>query len=104
MVARPVSAARSGTRPRRRHRPAKPRQPSSGQQAWRRLRRPAKPRQPSSGQQAWRRLRRRLQDVSPRQLLYSLLIGGTVAFLIWLLVISWSALLPFQIGAVLAYL
>ncbi|HVG95277.1 MAG TPA: AI-2E family transporter, partial [Chloroflexota bacterium] len=42
--------------------------------------------------------------MSPRQYLYAALILGVIGFLVWLLVLSWGALLPFQIGAVLAYL
>jgi predicted PurR-regulated permease PerM len=45
-----------------------------------------------------------LRDVTPRQYLYAALVGAAVVFLCWLLVRSWSALLPFQVGAVLAYL
>jgi predicted PurR-regulated permease PerM len=45
-----------------------------------------------------------LRDVTPRQYLYAALVGVAVVFLCWLLVRSWSALLPFQVGAVLAYL
>jgi predicted PurR-regulated permease PerM len=42
--------------------------------------------------------------VTPRQFLYTALVVGVILFLLWLLVLSWGALLPFQIGAVLAYL
>jgi predicted PurR-regulated permease PerM len=69
----------------------------------RRLRRGKRPR-PATGPRAWRRLGRRLRDVTPRQLLRVALAGAALLFALWLIVRSWSALLPFQIGAVLAYL
>jgi predicted PurR-regulated permease PerM len=55
------------------------------------------------GREAWRLLGLRLRSVTPSQLLRFLLVLATLAGLGWLLVNSWQALLPFFIGAILAY-
>lgn len=55
------------------------------------------------GLDAWRLLGLRLRSVTPTHLLRLLLVIATLAVLGWLLVNAWQALLPFFIGAILAY-
>src|SRR5262245_30638982 len=52
---------------------------------------------------AWRRLGLRIVAVTPSQLAAGLLVVGGLAGLAWLVLSAWSALLPLQLGLVLAY-
>ncbi len=55
------------------------------------------------GREAWHLLVLRLRSVTPSQLLRFLLVLAALVTLGWLLVNSWQALLPFFVGAILAY-
>jgi predicted PurR-regulated permease PerM len=55
------------------------------------------------GRQAWRRLALRLQTVTPRALARLLLVMGGLGAALWLLMRAWQALVPFAVGAILAY-
>jgi len=55
------------------------------------------------GRAAWRLLGLRLRSVTPARLLRFLLVIAMAAVLFWLLVNAWQALLPFFVGAILAY-
>jgi predicted PurR-regulated permease PerM len=52
---------------------------------------------------AWRRLLLRLRAITPQALARMLLVGGAVAALVWLFASAWTALVPFLVGALLAY-
>jgi predicted PurR-regulated permease PerM len=52
---------------------------------------------------AWQRLGLRLRAVTPADIARYLLIGGILALLGWLISYAWPALVPFVIGAGLAY-
>lgn len=52
---------------------------------------------------AWRRLWLRLRAIAPVDLMRYLLVGGALAFLGWLVVFAWPALVPFVVGLGLAY-
>jgi predicted PurR-regulated permease PerM len=53
---------------------------------------------------AWRRLGVRLRSITPSDLARTIMVVGIVALLIWLVVASWPALVPFAIGGVVAYI
>ncbi|MCB0170604.1 MAG: AI-2E family transporter [Anaerolineae bacterium] len=53
---------------------------------------------------AWKRLWLQLSGLDPIDVLRLLLAIGALVTIIWLLHLSWSSLLPFQIGIVLAYI
>lgn len=53
--------------------------------------------------EAWQRLGMRLRSVTPSALARSLLTFGALGAVVWVLVASWPALLPFVAGGVLAY-
>ncbi len=55
------------------------------------------------GRQAWRRLVLRFQTVTPRALARLILIVGGLGAVLWLLARAWQALVPFAVGAILAY-
>lgn len=55
------------------------------------------------GREAWRLLGLRLRSVTPTRLLRFLLVIAALAALYWLLANAWQALLPFFVGAILAY-
>lgn len=52
---------------------------------------------------AWHRLGLRLRSLTPADVARYLVIGGVLALLGWLLAIAWPALVPFAVGAGLAY-
>lgn len=52
---------------------------------------------------AWRRLLLHLRARTPRALGRLLLVGGGIGLLLWLLATAWEALVPFLVGALLAY-
>ncbi|MCB0213881.1 MAG: AI-2E family transporter, partial [Anaerolineae bacterium] len=53
---------------------------------------------------AWKRLWLRISSIDPIDLARLLLIVGALVTLYWVIQVSWSSLLPFQIGIVLAYI
>jgi predicted PurR-regulated permease PerM len=57
-----------------------------------------------SSRQAWYRLYLRIISIDPQDLVRLMLIIAALWLLGWALVTFWSSLLPFQVGAVLAYL
>src|SRR3712207_2382362 len=56
------------------------------------------------GRRAWQRLGLRLRSVTPSMLMRFLLVLGALAFIGYIIWMAWDVLLPFQVGAVLAYL
>src|SRR3712207_4326882 len=56
------------------------------------------------GRRAWQRLGLRLRSVTPSMLMRFLLVLGALAFIGRIIWMAWDVLLPFQVGAVLAYL
>jgi len=59
--------------------------------------------QAQRGRQAWQQLALRLRSITPTQLARFALVAGTLAVIGWLLARSWPALIPFVVGAILAY-
>ncbi len=59
--------------------------------------------QAGRGRQAWQNLGLRLRSITPVQLARFALVLGTFAIIGWILARSWAALVPFFIGAILAY-
>jgi predicted PurR-regulated permease PerM len=53
---------------------------------------------------SWYRLGQRIRNITPSELMRLLLVLLALSFIIWLVGISWSALLPFQLGILIAYL
>ncbi|MCB0165423.1 MAG: AI-2E family transporter [Anaerolineae bacterium] len=53
---------------------------------------------------AWKRLWLQISSLDPVDVLRLLLVIGGLVTVLWLIQLSWSALLPFQIGIVLAYI
>ena len=56
------------------------------------------------GQLAWRRLGLRLRSVTPAGVARLLLVTVAASVIAWLVWNSWFALLPFQVGIVVAYI
>ncbi|MCO5194605.1 MAG: AI-2E family transporter [Anaerolineae bacterium] len=55
-------------------------------------------------QHAWRAFGRRIRSITPSELGRSLLVLGVIGLLLWLIIGSWPALVPFLIGGVFAYI
>lgn len=53
---------------------------------------------------AWRTFGRRIRSITPSELGRTLLILSVIAFLLWLIISSWPALVPFLIGGIFAYI
>ena len=53
---------------------------------------------------AWRGVLGRIKSVTPSVLARALLVFGVLASLVWLVVETWPAMLPFALGAILAYI
>ncbi|CAA9263766.1 MAG: hypothetical protein AVDCRST_MAG93-2307, partial [uncultured Chloroflexia bacterium] len=56
------------------------------------------------GRRAWQKLALRLRSITPAMMVRFALVLFALAVIVWILARAWSVLLPFQVGAVLAYL
>ena len=55
------------------------------------------------GATAWRRLGMNLRAITPTDIIRYLFVAGVLLTLIWLVTLAWPALVPFVVGAGLAY-
>lgn len=57
----------------------------------------------AQSREAWRHTGRRLRTITPATVARLLLVAGTTAVLLWLAIYAWQSLVPFAVGALLAY-
>ena len=57
----------------------------------------------AQSREAWRRVGWRVRSITPSMMARFVLIAGTAAALLWLVVTAWPELVPFAAGALLAY-